>query len=515
MRPLTRLTLIVSAAAALAFGQADNASQRAIERGNAHLAQKRADYGLAGSEYELRARKVNLSGGAAHVRYDEFYKGVRVFEGEAIVHLPQDGEAEITSSLRGNISLDVQPVMTEGQARAAAVRALGVRGASETSSALEILPRGGRSATDRLVWHLQVSVENEQDGTGKFDLFYDARTSQLVWSFDSLETSSATGTGFTAYSGQVALPLNLASGTYSMLNPDQANLKTNDMKNRQAGSGSTFSNATGIFGDGKPDLTDRSTAGADAHFGMTKTWEYYKTTFGRNGINGAGKSSYGRVHYGRKYENAFWSSSCFCMTYGDGANTFYPLVSTDVSGHEMSHGVMASEANLTYSGESGGLNEANSDIFGTLVEYYVNNSYDVPDYWIGERIFKSNWSTGTYTQTRALRYMNDPAKDGRSPACWSSTLGSLDVHYSSGPANHMFYLLAEGGASKCNGNVVTGIGRADAAKIWYDAISNRMTSSTNYNGARTASLASAEALFGAGSAQYNAVAAAFSAINVN
>jgi Zn-dependent metalloprotease len=515
MTPLTRFTLLVSAAAAFAFGQADQASQRAIERGNAHLAQKKGDYGLAGAGYELRARKVNFSGGTSHVRYDEFYKGVRVFEGEAIVHLPQSGEPEITSSLRGNINLDVQPVMTEGQARAAAVRALGIRGASEVTSALEILPKGERSAVDRLVWHLQVFVANDQDGTGKFDLFYDAKTSQLVWSFNSLETASYTGTGFTAFAGQVPLPLDVSSGKYSMISTGQSNLKTNDLNNRQNGSGATFSNGTGIFGNGKPDLTDRSTAGADAHFGMTKTWEYYNTTFGRNGIDGAGKATYGRVHYGRNYENAFWSSSCFCMTYGDGANTFYPLVSIDVTGHEMSHGVMASEANLTYSGESGGLNEANSDIFGTMVEFYINSQSDVPDYWIGERIFKSNWSNGTYTQTRALRYMDDPAKDGRSPACWSSTLGSLDVHYSSGPANHMFYLLAEGGTSKCNGNPVTGIGRAAAAAIWYKAIGDYMTSSTNYAGARTASLNAAKDLYGAGSAQYNAVAAAFAAINVN
>lgn len=515
MAPLTRITLLVSAVAAFAFGQADNASQRAIERGNAHLAQKKADYGLTGADYELRARKVNFSGGTSHVRYDEFYKGVRVFEGEAIVHLPQSGEPEITSNLRGNMNLDVQPVMTEGLARAAAVRALGIRGASEVTSSLEILPKGDRSAADRLVWHLQVFVENDQDGTGKFDLFYDAKTSQLVWSFNSLETASYTGTGNTAFAGIVDLPLNQSSTGYSMINPLQANLKTNDMKNRQAGSGTTFSNGTGIFGNGKPDLTDRSTAGADAHFGMTKTWEYYANTFGRNGINGAGKATYGRVHYGRNYENAFWSSSCFCMTYGDGANTFYPLVSIDVTGHEMSHGVMASEANLTYSGESGGLNEANSDIFGTMVEYYINNSDDTPDYWIGERIFKSNYSSGTYNQKYALRYMDNPAKDGRSPACWSSTLGSLDVHYSSGPANHMFYLLAEGGASKCNGNAVTGIGRDKASRIWYKAISNYMTSSTNYKGARTASLNAAAALYGSSSAEYNAVAAAFSAINVN
>jgi Zn-dependent metalloprotease len=111
--------------------------------------------------------------------------------------------------------------------------------------------------------------------------------------------------------------------------------------------------------------------------------------------------------------------------------------------------------------------------------------------------------------------MDDPFKDTRSPACWSSTLKNLDVHYSSGPNNHMFYLLANGGTSKCNGQSVTGIGRGEAARIWYDAVTNRMTASTNYAGARTACLAAAAALYGSGSTERNAVAAAYSAINVN
>jgi Zn-dependent metalloprotease len=77
----------------------------------------------------------------------------------------------------------------------------------------------------------------------------------------------------------------------------------------------------------------------------------------------------------------------------------------------------------------------------------------------------------------------------------------------------MFYLLAHGGTSKCNGQIVDGIGNDKAARIWYDAVTNRMTASTNYHGARTAALAAAAALYG--SAEQNAVAAAFSAINVD
>jgi Zn-dependent metalloprotease len=185
-----------------------------------------------------------------------------------------------------------------------------------------------------------------------------------------------------------------------------------------------------------------------------------------------------------------------------------------VAGHEMSHGVTENTANLTYSGESGGLNESTSDIFGTMVEFYANNAYDHPDYLIGERIFTPNQSGD------ALRYMHNPVKDGSSANCWYAGVGSLDVHYSSGVANHFFYLLAVGSngspaSPTCNGSVVTGIGRASAEKIWYRALTVYMTSSTNYAAARTASLNAAKDLYGLGSSQYNAVAAAWSAVNVN
>ncbi|WP_448957298.1 M4 family metallopeptidase, partial [Klebsiella michiganensis] len=93
-----------------------------------------------------------------------------------------------------------------------------------------------------------------------------------------------------------------------------------------------------------------------------------------SGIRGDGQGAYSRVHYGNNYVNAFWDDSCFCMTYGDGSGNSNPLTSLDVAAHEMSHGVTSATADLVYSGESGGLNEATSDIFATAVEFHANNS---------------------------------------------------------------------------------------------------------------------------------------------
>jgi Zn-dependent metalloprotease len=214
------------------------------------------------------------------------------------------------------------------------------------------------------------------------------------------------------------------------------------------------------------------------------------------------------------------------MTYGDGDGVNYlPLVAIDIAGHEMSHGVTSRTAKLVYSGESGGLNEGNSDIFGAMVEYYANNAQNKPNYLVGERIYKVN--NGVPNPTTALRYMFKPSIDGHSPDCYSAGIGNLDVHYSSGVANHFFYLLAEGpvvptGFSLtpsqlvCNGNTaLTAQGRDAASKIWYRALTVYMTSNTSYAGARTATLNAAADLYGAGSPQHNAVAAAWSAVSVN
>ncbi|WP_234545404.1 M4 family metallopeptidase, partial [Streptomyces shenzhenensis] len=124
-----------------------------------------------------------------------------------------------------------------------------------------------------------------------------------------------------------------------------------------------------------------------------------------------------------------------------------------------------------------------------------------------------------------LRYMDKPSKDGSSADSWYSGVGNLDVHYSSGPANHMFYLLSEGSGSKTingvtynsptsDGVAVAGIGRAAALQIWYKALTTYMTSSTNYAAARTAALNAAAALYGTSSTQYAGVGNAFAGINV-
>jgi len=186
-----------------------------------------------------------------------------------------------------------------------------------------------------------------------------------------------------------------------------------------------------------------------------------------------------------------------------------PLVSLDVAGYELTHGVTSATANLTYSGESGGLNESISDIFGTAVEFYAaaHGAAKSPNYWIGEDIYTPG------TPGDALRYMDHPKNDGRSIDHYSQYYSSLDVHYSSGLTNNFFYLLSEGGKNDTSGLSVTKIGRAKAEAVFYRALTVYMTPGTDFAAARVATVQAAQDLYGATTA--NAVAGAWTACGVN
>ncbi len=135
-----------------------------------------------------------------------------------------------------------------------------------------------------------------------------------------------------------------------------------------------------------------------------------------------------KVHFGSGYENAFWNGQA--MTFGDGATTFYPLVDLNVSVHEVSHGFTEFNSDLVYSGESGGMNEAFSDIAGEAGEFYMKGSVD---WFVGGDVMKN---------AEGLRYFEDPTRDGRSIGHYDNYYNGMNVHYSSGIFNRAYYLIA-------------------------------------------------------------------------
>jgi Zn-dependent metalloprotease len=542
--------------AALAAGSLSARLPQESLRGEAatqRLLASRAQLGLDGDHAFLLRDTHSDQLGQTHVHFRQTYKGVKVWGGDAITHVGKNGaELPLTNALLKGIQLNVTPALGAAEALAVAQQDLAPKGAFAYAPTTELVVypemaevarRAGKAAADlnaedmsrqvlryTLAYHVHTELENEQDGIRHTDYLVNAHTGAILKSWNTLHTTAATGTGNSQYSGVVSLPTNYTGTTYELRDTTRGtggsfgnNVVTNmaHAATTSTATGTLYTDADNIWGDGTNYVSGGSTTSAngetaavDAMYGMIKSWDFYKNVYGRNGIDGAGTATYSRVHIGTGYDNAFWSDSCFCMTYGDGTS-FTVLTALDVAGHEMSHGVCARTANLTYSGESGGLNEANSDIFGTMIEFYARGGSGTT---IGST--GGNWTIGEQLATNPLRWMYKPSLDGSSPDAWSSTIGSLDVHYSSGPMNRCFYFLSQGATTTGNTsttylpNGMTGIGNDKAAAIWYRALTVYLTSSSNYASARAAAISAAKDLYTAGSPEEQAVWNAFHGINV-
>ncbi|WP_330459898.1 M4 family metallopeptidase [Streptomyces sp. NBC_00820] len=492
------------------------ASQRAelIRDADAAKAATARSIGLGAKEQLAVKDVVKDADGTLHTRYERTYAGLPVLGGDLVVDTAKSGTTQkVVKANNATLKVaDLTPAVAKSAVEKQAVAAAKTLGG--TKSAADTVRKVIWAGSGKPVLAYETVVGGLQDdGTpNQLHVITDAATGKKLFEYQGIKT----GIGNTEYSGQVTLTTTQSGSNFTLTDGARGGHKTYNLNHGTSGTGTLFSQTNDTWGNGT--TSNAATAGADAHYGAQETWDFYKNTFGRSGIKNNGVGAYSRVHYGNSYVNAFWDDSCFCMTYGDGSGNADPLTSLDVAGHEMSHGVTSNTAGLNYSGESGGLNEATSDIFGTGVEFYAANSSDVGDYLIGEKIDINGNGT-------PLRYMDKPSKDGGSADYWSSSVGGLDVHYSSGVANHFFYLLSEGSGAKVingvsynsptkDGLPVTGIGRDKALQIWYRALTTKFTSTTNYAAARTGTLAATGELYGTTSAEYKAVQDAWAAVGV-
>jgi len=494
-------------------------SQRAelIRDADSARAQTAKDIGLGAKEKLVVRDVVKDTDGTLHTRYERTYAGLPVLGGDLVVDTAKSGATkDVIKATNAAIKVsDVTPDITRAAAEQQAVKrakALGSTKSTADSARKVIWAASGKPV---LAYETVIGGFQDDGTPNQLHVITDATSGKKLYEYQGIE--NATGTGNTQYSGSVSLTTTQSGSNYNLTDGDRGGHKTYNLNHGTSGTGTLFSQTSNTWGNGT--TSNAATAGADAHYGAAETWDFYKNTFGRSGIKNNGVGAYSRVHYGNSYVNAFWDDGCFCMTYGDGSGNADPLTSLDVAGHEMTHGVTSNTAGLNYSGESGGLNEATSDILGGVgVEFYANNSSDPGDYLIGEKININGDGT-------PLRYMDKPSKDGGSADSWYSGVGNLDVHYSSGVANHFFYLLSEGSGAKVingvsynsptsDGLPVTGIGRDKALAIWYRALTTKWTSTTNYASARTGTLAAAGELYGTTSTEYKAVQDAWAAVAV-
>ena len=440
-----------------------------------YLRNDRLNRAVSGAD-ELKVQSVSLDSlKMAHTKVRQTVNDIPVWESEAIVHLKADGElSAITDELKTSVSVNTQPNFSDDDAiKLAKTFYKGSKFLTDAPTADLWIYRA--EDRDHLVYRVQMRREDGTKGTAMPVIFVDAQTGEKVFQYDNLQTA----TGSSLYSGTVTINTYQNGATYYM-----------EDITRKVGTFDYRNTTSSVYRFTDTDDTWNSTtqrAAVDAHYGAEKVMDYYSAVHGRSGIDGSGGPAYytsangstglisSIVHYSTNYNNAYWNGQF--MTYGDGdGSQFTPLTTLDICGHEMTHGVTERTANLTYSNESGALNEAVSDIFGAMVERYTEG--ESANTWkIGEDAYTPG------TSGDALRYMDNPTRGNQPDNYANRYTGTADnggVHTNSGIANYAFYLQAKGGTD--NGVTVTGMGADNAAKVWYRALTVYMTSGTNFRG---------------------------------
>ncbi len=295
----------------------------------------------------------------------------------------------------------------------------------------------------RVAYLVNFFIQNDAGDVAKPIYIIDAKLGYTLKQWDSLNFADASGPGGNTKVGQYEYGTDFGyldvTETADNCEMENANVKTVDLNHGTSGSNVfTFSCSRNTH----QEINGAYSPLNDAHFFGNAIFSMFDDWYGTSPLT---SQLVLKVHYGTSYENAFWDGSS--MTFGDGGSTFYPLVSLDVTAHEVAHGVTEQNSGLIYSNQSGGINEAFSDMAGEAAEYYVRGSND----WLtGADIFKGDG---------ALRYFEDPTLDGVSIGHADNYYNGIDVHYSSGVFNRAFYLLA----NKANWNTQL------AFNVMYDA----------------------------------------------
>ncbi|SEM26752.1 Zn-dependent metalloprotease [Stigmatella aurantiaca] len=481
--------------------------------------------------------------GMTHVRMDRRHEGVKVFGEQVIGHLNREGQVE---SLTGNVArlpqgLGSAPTKLSAQ-DALALAQKQFAGQTDRTPTSERVIFQGKDGQYHAAYHVELTHTSNlkaEDRPQRMNYLVDANSGELLTQYNQMggielphgkgaaaapapgtpkaSTPELPATGkaddTTLYSGKVELSTKKnADGTYSLEDSTRGKgVVTVDAQNKsQAGRVLPITDKNDAWGE----ATDpsRNKAAVDAHYGAAMTYDFLKDVLGRDSLDGKGEKLVSNVHIGTHYVNAYWDGQQ--MNYGDGdGKQSGPLTTLDIAGHEIAHGLTERTAGLIYDGESGGLNEAFSDIMGTGVEWYASQKNQAVEFdWkMGEDAWTPANGTGD-----ALRYMDDPSKDGYSIDHYKNFPKQTEVHGSSGIANNAFYLLVNGGTNRTSkAEVKDGIGMEKGLQVYYRALAHYMTPNTTFAQARQATVKAATDLYGAGSAEAQKVAESWSAVGVN
>lgn len=490
--------------------------------------------------------------GFVHEKFQLYHQGIKVEFATYNIHSKNGkvnsmngeyhniGKLDINPSISANAALQrakasigASKYLWENQAEAQAI------GYSTPTGELVILPVGNKY---KLAYKFDIYASVP---LSRGDIYIDAKTGESLFynatikhlgehsngkglsgdkaNFNLFKSSTAltAATAATRYSGSQTIETTLSGTQYILSDALRGNgVRTYNSQKQATYTGAVdFKDTDNNWTATEFNNTNKDNGALDAHWGAEKTYDYWKNIHGRNSFNNAGAQIKSYVHYNLvaagypDNNNAFWNGSV--MTYGDGTGTggFDILTALDVCGHEIGHAVCSNTSNLTYSNESGAMNEGFSDIWAACIENYAAPTKAI--WLIGEDIERRSGHT-------ALRSMSNPKAEGQPDTYkgtnwYTGTADSGGVHTNSGVLNHWFYILSVGKSGtndKGSAYNVTGISIAKAEKIAFRLESVYLTSSSTYANARTGAISAATDLYGAGSPEVIATTNAWYAVGV-
>ncbi|NOT37200.1 MAG: T9SS type A sorting domain-containing protein [Saprospiraceae bacterium] len=475
--------------------------------------------------FQIKDVEIDLQG-TEHSRMNQLYKNVPVIDVEYILHTYKDGSLFLNGNALRVPELNVQAsVPVENISEICKSYFADKIVTYDDQAVNEILKTGvlrktlgvWKDNSDNL-WKLVYFVKYKANLRTNFDCYIDAQSGKVLKILSNICNFSShhncthddeeaplgaeTAVAQDLYNSNQTINVWKEGNNYFMIDasrpmfnssrskfPDNTvgAIITFDAKNRNAESSSFTVDHIVSSTNTWPSKTSVS-----AHVNASKAYEYFRINHSRNSINGVGGNIISIINVtdgGGQMDNAFWNGEA--MFYGNGKQAFTPLAkSLDVAGHEMSHGVIGSTANMVYENEPGALNESFADIFGAMI--------DRDDWRMGEDVVNIS-----IFRSGALRDLSNPNNGGTglSSNGWQPKhvneqyKGSEDnggVHINSGITNFAYYTFVTELAKTKGLEEAKKIGE----KVYYHALTKFLTRSSNFKDLRVAIEKCATDLYG-------------------
>lgn len=472
-----------------------------------------------------------------HKTYQQYFNGIKVEDAMYKVHAKKGIVISINGEFLKIESINTKPNLTEQEALKKALEQIGAKKYRWEIKQEEnwIKSIKGADATFYPKGELMISQIDEKVNSfnlcykfiinaiepASYDYVYiDAQTGKILRKIPVMHNIA--GTADTRYSGSQTIETQANNSSFRLNDVTRGGgIQTFNMRT----AGASYANATefidndNVWTASEFNNANFDNAALDVHWGIGKCYDYWSSVHQRNSYDGLGGAIRNYVHgdlallqnnSNATNDNAFWDGNLRQMVYGDGVSLFNPVVSLDVTAHELGHGVAQTTAQFSINDlQARALNEGYSDIWGACVEA---NAAPAKQRWlIGEEIMRNG--------SPCLRNIATPLSGAYSLGAdvylgtnWSNS----DPYPNSTVLSHCFFLLTEGATAQNSSNTlfkVVGIGIDKAAKIAFDAEKN-LTSLSDFPAAQTQWLLSAKNLYGNCSAEHIATTNAWNAAGI-